>query len=138
MKSLYKYVLMLIILTAFAGCNEITEEEQIFADADSNPALYYKGSIWIDFDPNNYQLGYNEERKEFRLHDDDMSAFYILKLEETPNEKDETIEGKIKWSKGGRIIERDKVKFKVIKNEQDTYWLWSRSEQIGIVIQKLF
>ena len=137
MKGLYKY-LLIIAFTALVGCNEITEEEQIFADADSNPALYYKGSVWVDFSPNDFQLGYNEGRNEFRLHDDDMSSFYILKLTKMPHQKDESIEGNLKCSKGGRVVERDKVKFKVTKKEQDTYWLWSRSEQIGIVIQRLY
>lgn len=70
----------LFILTALAcvlGCAPEHEPDAAFLEQDCL-ALEVKGAREVLYQPETWQLGFSRENKQFRVHNDTMSEYYVV------------------------------------------------------------
>ena len=69
-------IAVLAVILSANGCKEYNVEEILLLRDDIS--LTVKGETVISYDATYYQLGFNVQRNEFRVHDDAMANFFIL------------------------------------------------------------
>ena len=70
----------LFILTALAcvlGCAPEHEPDAAFLEQDCL-ALEVEGARKVLYEPETWQLGFSRENKQFRVHNDMMSEYYVV------------------------------------------------------------
>ena len=73
---------LLAALLAACACNAKIDEA-ILASPDLG--IYQDGTALIRYEPLKYQNAYNESLRQFRIHDDTMSEYFILTLDAIPS-----------------------------------------------------
>ncbi|MBO5419710.1 MAG: hypothetical protein J6A22_06450 [Bacteroidales bacterium] len=129
-------IAVLAVILSANGCKEYNVEEILLLRDDIS--LTVKGETVISYDATYYQLGFNVQRNEFRVHDDAMANFFILTCSEVPSAEGEVIYGDIIWTGTTRTYSETGLQFSVEKTD-DTglIWLWNTSKKIGVVIKDL-
>lgn len=127
-------LIFILVLAAFAGCRvtDISEDFQ----ADDTLRMEVKGYTTFRFDPLTCQIAFNREQGEFRVHTDNMSDFYIVRLDEVPAGVAQVIGGTIIWTTGDDLHSK-KTNFSVVKMAGAKVWLWSAESRIAVVVQIL-
>lgn len=77
----------LFILTALAcmlGCAPEHEPDAAFLEQDCL-ALEVKGAREVLYEPETWQLGFSRENKQFRVHNDMMSEYYVVTCSAIPD-----------------------------------------------------
>lgn len=116
------------------SCNKLDED---FIRSEKL-SLRVKGKKIHEYEPNNWQIGFNENKKQFRIHNDTMSEYYILNCYSLPTEEGQTIRGDLKWSTSSSVTSRKGVEFKVEKKDDaGNIWLWSKKSGIAVSIRRL-
>ncbi|MBP5636442.1 MAG: hypothetical protein J6X25_02855 [Bacteroidales bacterium] len=131
MRRLFSIVLMLVVL---AGCQGGGMSDNF--KLDSTLRMEIKGYITFMYNPLTCQLSYNPEEYEFRVHTDNMSDFYMLRLDELPNHVGQVVNGTASWTTGDDLHTK-KTTFEAIKFEGGKIWFWSASSRIALVVQVL-
>lgn len=123
-----------IVLAALTGCrSEFLAED--FTE-DRTLRMVIKGYTTFLYDPLNCQVGFNMENREFRVHTDNMSDFFIIRLDEMPSAEDQVIGGSAQWTTGDDLHSK-RSRFTVVKMDGDRIWLWSAESRIAVVLQVL-
>lgn len=86
------------------------------------------------FDPLSCQMSYNATSREFRAFTDNMSDFFIVKMDITPSCEGETLKADITWTTETDILTRKNLTLEVIRTEGEKFWLWSDSGRIGVSV----
>lgn len=117
------------------GC----QEERLLSAFSSRDGIRLQvgGEEQLSYDPLTCQLAYNPDRREFRVHTDNMSDFFVLTLSAIPAEDNEEVRGNLVYTTRKDIVRKNNVTLKVIRLEGDRIWLWNQSSHIGIEIQIL-
>ena len=91
----------------------------------------------ITFNPLNCQYAFNADQLEFRLHTDNMSDYFIVRLQAEPTKEDQIITaGLLRWtSKTGADEVRKNIALQVVKMEDDVIWLWYSRESIKMTVR---
>ena len=91
----------------------------------------------ITFNPLTCQYAYNAGQLEFRLHTDNMSDYFILRLQTEPTEEDQIVTaGLLRWtSPTGADEVRKNIVLQVVKMEDDVIWLWYSRESIKMTVR---
>ena len=91
----------------------------------------------ITFNPLTCQYAFNTDQLEFRLHTDNMSDYFIVRLQSEPTEEDQIITaGLLRWtSKTGADEVRKNIALQVVKMEDDVVWLWYSRESIKMTVR---
>ena len=114
-----------------------THVDPEFLEKES-PGLQVKGETVFTYNANTCQMAFNRQKKEFRVCTDTMSDYYVLTLNEVPTATGDRVKGDLVWTSVNDVISRTGVSFVVKKAERNQMmWLWSRKENIGVVIQVL-
>mgnify|MGYP006872994988 CR=1 FL=1 len=123
-----------ILLLCLSGCREhnISDDFRL----DDTIRMEIKGYTIFRYNPLSCQIGFNRERSEFRVHTDNMSDFYIVRLDEMPVAEGQIIDGTASWTTGNDLHNK-KTSFEVIRLEGDKIWLWSASTRIAMVVRTL-
>ena len=84
----------LCILTALtaallSGCEKEHSPSPEFIGND-DISLVIQGSTKIKYIPETFQIGFNADRRQFRIHNDTMSEYYILTCSSMPNVREST------------------------------------------------
>ena len=98
--------------------------------------IQIKGYITFLYDPLTCQISYNPDKYEFRVHSDNMSDFYMLRLDEMPGRVGQSVNGVASWTTGDDLHSK-KTAFEALKFEGGRIWLWSSSSRIAVVVQTL-
>ena len=99
-------------------------------------SLTRKGEPQITYDPDTFQLGYNSERCEYRVYDDRLAYWFIVKCSEQPVAEGQTITADVSWTGVTRTHEYNGIKLTVKKVDSSGYvWLWSNTDSIGIILR---
>ncbi len=82
------------------------------------------------------QYAYNTGRCEFRAHTDNMSNYFLVKLDHRPTAVNEEVTANyIEWiERRGTDRIKKNVTLQVVKLEGDNIWLWSSRENIKLSI----
>lgn len=130
------YLLFAVCLTA-SGCRQATENPSPEFIETDELGLRIKGRVIHSFDPLSWQIAYNADRKEFRIHNDTMSDFYILKCQSLPEEEGATLKANLIWT-STTIQSRSNLTFTVLRMLPDgTVWLFNRKNDIILGVRIL-
>lgn len=137
MKRRLHILLLAASVLVTAACSNSVEMDPAFIQ-NSDIRLRVDGKLLFTCDPLTWQLGYNATRKEFRAYMDDQSSYYILTCKKLPGNVGERVTGDLEWSVDGVSHRKGGIRFSVKQRFDDgRIWLWSSSENIGIVIRIL-
>ena len=127
---------LLLALLALAGCRASEMDPGMLQS--STVSLMVKGKTVFTLPEAEGQLGYNEQRNEFRAGNDDMSSYFVLNCESLPSAAGQEIIGSLRWTEGDNVRTRNKLSFRVEKYE-DTglVWLWCANDKTGAVVKIL-
>lgn len=125
---------ILAILCLMWACKEPNLSEE-FRQSDEL-RLEIKGYTVFLYNPLTCQLGFNRNNNEFRIHSDNMSDFFVVRLDSIPTSEGEVTPGTVSWTTGDDLHNK-KTTFEAIRLEGGRIWLWSASNRIAAVIQVL-
>lgn len=129
------FLLPLLLLVSLASCadqrmrNAFSESEEIH--------LMVGGDIPLSYDPNTCQLAFSRDLREFRVHTDNMSDFYVLTLSAVPVSVGQRVSGSLTWTTHDEVLTRKNITLETVRLEGDKIWLWSNSARIGLVVSTL-
>ncbi|MDE5955103.1 MAG: hypothetical protein K2G80_01230 [Bacteroidales bacterium] len=131
-----KIILILAAAAMAASCVKYDVTEILLQRTDIS--LTWKGELQMKYNPKTCQLGYNAASNEYRVYDDRLGYWFILRCSETPSYTGQVFKADVEWTtENDTKIERS-IEFKVEKTNRDGYiWLWSKSKKIGAVIRQL-
>ena len=90
------------------------------------------------YDALTWQTAFNREKREFRVHTDNMSDYYCVTLNTVPSSEGQKVKGSIVWTSSSDVITKSGLNFSVEKIDRaGRIWLWCKKERIGAVIQAL-
>lgn len=107
---------------------EFLEDDTIRMEVGKNAVFTY--------DPTTCQYAYNTGRCEFRAHTDNVSNYFIVKLDHRPAAENEEVTATyLEWiERRGTDKVKKNVTLQVVKLEGDNIWLWSSRENIRLSI----
>lgn len=131
-----RLILALLLLVALPACIEEGHYTPEFLTDNTLRMAVGKTDI-ITFNPLNCQYAYNSQNLEFRLHTDNMSDYFIVRLQAEPTEEDQMITaGLLRWtSPTGADQVRKNIVLQVVKMEDDVIWLWYSRESIKMTVR---
>lgn len=131
------FIGIVVIVLAFLlqGCKGESRLSDSFK-LDDDIRMEIKGYTTFRYKPLSCQLAFNKEECEFRVHSDNMSDFYVLRLDEMPENEGQSVNGTVSWTTGDDLHSK-KTAFEAVKLEGGKIWLWSASTRIALVVQTL-
>lgn len=135
-------ILAIAAACTLSGCKNSGFSENAFltqttSGGDNDIALMEKGTRILTYDPATWQLGYNDAKKEFRVSDDNMNYYYIVRCNTMPSEEGQTIDATLEWTTYNDNMSKS-LTFKVSKIDSDgKIWLYSAKGQIGVVVKEV-
>lgn len=128
-------IILLGAALVLCGC----QEERLLSafSARDEVRLQIGGEEKMCYDPLTCQLAYNPDKREFRVHTDNMSDFFSLTLSAIPVADEEEVRGSLTYTTRTDIVHKNNITLRAVRLEGDKIWLWSQSASIGIEIQVL-
>lgn len=132
-----KRIALILLGAALTLCS--CQEERLLSafSARDGIRLQVSGEEQLSYDPLTCQLAYNPEKREFRVHTDNMSDFFFVTLSDIPVSDGEEVRGNIAYTTRTDVIRKNNITLKAVRLEGDRIWLWNQSGHIGIEIQIL-
>ncbi len=118
----------------FAACSEADLSEDF--KLNDQLRMEIKGYVTFSYNPLNCQIGFNRDNCEFRVHSDNMSDFFSVKLDEMPGSEGLRINGTASWTTGDNLHSKKTI-FEVVKLDGNKIWLWSADSRIAAVVQTI-
>lgn len=129
---------ILLLVVCASSCNKYKGLEEDFVATTTEIGLSIKGESMFSYDPLKMQLGYNQDKHEYRVTTDDMSDFFIVKLDKNLSGVGSTCKGTVTFTTKDEIITHSGVELSLEKASGDgRMWLWSKKSGIGAVVRKL-
>lgn len=131
-----RFIPTMLFSACLAGCTIYDVDELLIERADISMTL--KATDVLIYKPETYQLGYNAEKNEFRVFDDQMAYWFILTCTSRPSTVGQEVEADLKWTSPSSTRTRKGLKFEVMKTDADGHiWLWCDSDAIGLIVKEL-
>lgn len=125
-----------LTLMMLSGCVGPQPDEVLLPRTEIS--LTIKGDMIMEYDPATCQIGYNSERNEFRLVNDKISNWFILRTGATPADAGQQVKASLEYTSQSSIKTLADLAFSVEKTAPDgTIWLWNKDKKIGIIIKVL-
>ncbi len=126
-----RLTILTALLCVLTGCHEDGTYTPEFLTDDTLRLAVGQEEV-ITYNPLTCQYAFNTDRLEFRLHTDNMSDYFIVRLQEEPTKEEQVITaGLIRWtSRTGADEIRKNIALQVVKMEGDVVWLWNSRESI--------
>lgn len=125
-----------LTLMMLSGCVGPQPDEVLLPRTEIS--LTIKGDMIMEYDPATCQIGYNSERNEFRLVNDKISNWFILRTGAVPADAGQEINASLEYTSQSSIKTLNDLSFRVEKTAPDgTVWLWNKDKKIGIIIKLL-
>lgn len=133
---MHKTILILIIAVFIQGCCRYDIDEVLLQREDIS--LTFKGDLQFAYNPLNCQLGYNDTDNEYRVYNDLLSDWFIIKCSSKPDTEGQTVNADLIWTTSSSIRKENGLSFIVQKtDDKGQVWMWNKSKRIGIVIKNL-
>ena len=127
---------MLASLLALTGCKCYDVDVILLEREDLS--LTVKGELQYSYDPLTCQIGQNVTENEYRIYDDALSNWLIVKCSEKPTHEGQELNATISWTTADDIRKENDLEFEVHKiDSKGKIWMWNNSKDIGVVIQEL-
>lgn len=129
--------IILLILAALTASGCIYDIEEILLDRE-DISLTIKGVEQFAYDPVTCQLGYNEDTNEFRVTDDDLGHWFIVKCSSRPASVGQEVTADVTWTTTDNIKKRRGLEFTVRKTSPDgRIWMWCKSDKMGVTVKEI-
>lgn len=130
-----KFFLAIFSAVLLTSCWDNTDP--VFMESDV-PSLTVDGKTVFEYNPNTCQLGYSPTKHEFRIHTDNMSDYFVIRMNREPSSEGENVKADLKWTSNSTEKKMTGVQFAVGKIGNDgTVWLWSHKEKVGVIVRKI-
>ena len=132
MKHLISILAFILLLAGCASKNELAEALLESRDI----SITWRGDVQVTYDPETFQLGYNSMNHEYRVYDDRLAYWFIVRCSEKPTSEGQNIKSDISWTGANKTYERKDIQLTVKKADNSgLIWLWSQAESLGIIIK---
>ena len=131
------YLICMLLMAVSSGSCVKYDIDEILLEREGL-SLTWKGEDQVDYDPLTWQAGCNVKKGEYRVHDDSMANYFAVKCSERPVMEGQDITADVVWTMRATIKRYEGIRMTVRKVDPDgRIWLWSRSQQIGVVIKEI-
>lgn len=132
-----KRIIMTALATAaLAGCQRYDVTEILIQRTDIS--LTWKKELQVSYDPASFQLGYNEERNEYRVYDDKMANWFVIQCDARPANVGQKLRADVTWTGKTNTRTENGIEFSVEKTDRSGHiWMWSKDAKIGVVVRNL-
>lgn len=118
-----------------AACNNDVEEILL---GRSDISLTVKGELMMSFNENTCQLGYNSEKNEFRVYDDKLANWFVLRCNASPDTEGQVVTADLEYTTSNDLKTHKGLEFSVEQVKSGgLIWLWNEDKRIGIVVKAL-
>ena len=136
MARAYIIIGIALMLAASTGCNRYHVEDILLPRNEIS--LTVKGADQIIYDEESWQLGYNDERNEFRIVNDKLNNWVILQCDAVPSTVGQSVTAYLEYTTSNDTRKLNGLTFTVEKTSPDgLIWLWNDDRKIGIVVKSL-
>lgn len=136
MARTYIIIGIALMLAASTGCNRYHVEDILLPRNEIS--LTVKGADQIVYDEESWQLGYNDERNEFRIVNDKLNNWVILQCDAVPSTVGQSVTAYLEYTTSNDTRKLNGLTFTVEKTSPDgLIWLWNDDRKIGVVVKDL-
>lgn len=136
MARAYIIIGIALMLAASTGCNRYHVEDILLPRNEIS--LTVKGADQIVYDEESWQLGYNDERNEFRIVNDKLNNWVILQCDAVPSTVGQSVTAYLEYTTSNDTRKLNGLTFTVEKTSPDgLIWLWNDDRKIGVVVKDL-
>ena len=107
-----KKIIMIIAVTLLAASCEKYDVTEVLLQR-SDISLTWKGKLQMSYDESRCQLGFNEEKKEFRVYEDPLGYWFIVRCSQMPQHMDQTLKADVEWTTANDTRTEKGVEFSV-------------------------
>ena len=127
---------MTLALAALTSCRYDVDEVLL---QRSDISLTEKGKLQMSFDEKTCQLGYNQDRNEFRVYDDKIANWFTITCNAYPSSIGQEVTADLKYTTASDVKTETSLTFKVerVEPSKGMFWLWCNSKKIGVVVRKI-
>lgn len=131
-----KIFAILLVIFAATGCVEYLPEEILLPMEDISMSI--KGEEIMKFDENTCQLGFSDRNNEFRVLDDNLTDWFILRCDAVPSVVEQKVICELEYTTADDVKILTDIVFNVEQTREDgLVWLWNDLRSIGLVIKLL-
>lgn len=124
------------VALALSACQFYDVDEVLLSRSDISLTL--KGALQISFDENTYQLGYNTERNEYRVYDEKLENWFILRCSAQPTSAGQELKATLEYTVKGDTKTLNNLELTVERTSSEgLIWLWCKDRKIGVVVKAL-
>lgn len=124
------------VALAVSACQFYDVDEVLLSRSDISLTL--KGALQISFDENIYQLGYNTDRNEYRVYDEKLENWFILRCSAQPTSEGQKLKATLEYTVEGNTKTLNNLELTVERTSSEgLIWLWNKDRQIGVVVKNL-
>ena len=135
MRHTPSYIITLLAVIFMTSCQGKVDPEFM---TSGNFGLRVKDQAVFKYDPLTWQVAFNRDKCEFRVHTDNMSDYYCVRLDCVPTAEKQRARGSIEWTGKSSVNSCKDLVFIVERVDgSGRIWLWSKKERIGAVVQIL-
>jgi hypothetical protein len=132
-----RILITLIFAFAVTSCEMFSSGSEILMQS-SEISLTWKNTPQIVYEEGECQLGFNNERNEYRVYNDKLAYWFTVRCSEKPVSVGQVITAYVSWTGKTASKAYTGLEFLVKKtNEEGMVWLWNESESIGIIIKNI-
>ena len=131
-----RIIYILAMMLAATACIDNTLDQVLLVREDIS--LSVREQVLMSFDENTCQLGYNSARNEYRVYDENLANWYILRCSAQPTSEGQTVKADLEYTTEKDVKSPTDLEFSVEKTSSDgLVWLWNKERKIGIIIKNL-
>ncbi len=131
-----KKIMIFLLLTAMTSCS-LYDIDEVLLQRDEI-SMTMKGVEQFVYDPVTCQMSHNATTNEYRMFNDKLSDWLIVKCYERPSDEGQDVTADVTWTASSSTKSIRGLTFRIEKMDASgTVWMWCRQKNIGIVIKNL-
>lgn len=131
-----KKIMIFLLLAAMTSCS-LYDIDEVLLQRDEI-SMTMKGVEQFVYDPVTCQMSHNATTNEYRMFNDKLSDWLIVKCYERPSDEGQDITADVTWTASSSTKSIRGLTFRIEKMDASgTVWMWCRQKSIGIVIKNL-
>ena len=129
------YLIILAFALMVTGCTSKDELAEALMESQ-NISITWKGAVQVTYNADTFQLGYNSANNEYRVYDDRLAYWFIIRCSEKPATEGQTIRAWVSWTGVNKTYEFKDIQLTVKKADSSgLIWLWNPAESLGIIVK---
>ena len=131
-----RLIYIIVAMIAAASCvNNMIDQVLLVRDDIS---LTIKEELVMSFDENKCQMGFNSARNEYRVYDEKLANWYIIRCSAKPTSVGQEVRADLEYTTDKDVKTFTGLEFSVEKTSSEgLVWMWNKERKIGIVIKNL-